>query len=354
MADYTPAEIVDMLLILGECHGNSTAAERRYAEVYPNRRHPNAATIMTLKRRAQNGHLRRQRRHHEYDVNDVRVLVVLALIHMDPHISSRQIVRESGIPKTTVLRILRVMKYHPYHITLTQALTPNDMLERVRFCQWALQMIQLDPDFFRFVLFSDEATFKSDGSLNRHNCHYWSDQNPHWYRPVDHQHRWSINVWCGIVNGCLVGPYFFEQNVTGVIFLEFLRNHLHELLEDVDLVTRQRLWIQLDGAPPHFARVVRDFLNEEYPHAWIGRGGPVAWPARSPDLTSPDFYLWGYLKNIVYQQQPTTRDNMMQRIREACAAIPRNVLLNTVRQFETRLGLCIAANGGNFEQMINS
>ncbi|EFN71781.1 hypothetical protein EAG_00057, partial [Camponotus floridanus] len=74
------------------------------------------------------------------------------------------------------------------------------MQARVRFSQWALQMIRLDHHFFRYVLFSDECTIKSDGELNRHNCHYWSNVNPHWYRAVDHQHRWSLIVWCGIVN----------------------------------------------------------------------------------------------------------------------------------------------------------
>ncbi|KMQ87058.1 hypothetical protein RF55_13774, partial [Lasius niger] len=56
----------------------------------------------------------------------------------------------------------------------------------------------------------------------------------------------------------------------------------------------------MDGAPPHYARPVRDFLNLTYSRRWIGRGGHIAWPSRSPDLTS-DFFLWGYFKNTVYQ-----------------------------------------------------
>jgi len=51
------------------------------------------------------------------------------------------------------------------------------MILRVRFCRWAMRMIQQDEDFFRYVLFSDESTFKNTGELNRHNCHYWSDEN---------------------------------------------------------------------------------------------------------------------------------------------------------------------------------
>jgi len=197
MADYPPNEIVDMILVLGECHNNYDAASRLYAERFPDRRHPNNTTIRRLTQRARNGHLVRQRRHHEFNENDARVITVLAVVHLDPHISTRQIEREIGIPQSTVSRILKALRYHPYHITLTQALRPNHIQLRIAFCQWALRIIQDDPHFFRYVLFSDEAKFYSDGQLNRHNCHYWSDENPHWYRPVDHQNRWSLMVWCG-------------------------------------------------------------------------------------------------------------------------------------------------------------
>ena len=55
--------------------------------------------------------------------------------------------------------------------------------------------------------------------------------------------------------------------------------------------------LQQDGAAPHYAFIMRTFLNDHCNNKWIGRSGPVAWPSFSPDLTSPDFYLWGYLKN---------------------------------------------------------
>lgn len=53
------------------------------------------------------------------------------------------------------------------------------------------------------------------------------------------------------------------------------------------------VWWQQDGAPAHYAQTVRDYLNETFGDRWIGRGGPVHWPARSPDLNSLVFFLWG-------------------------------------------------------------
>jgi len=63
-------------------------------------------------------------------------------------------------------------------------------------------------------------------------------------------------LWCGIVNGYLIGPYVFERNVDRDSYLELLRDRLPELLEDVDLETRQRMWLQQDGAALHFARII--------------------------------------------------------------------------------------------------
>jgi len=55
-------------------------------------------------------------------------------------------------------------------------------------------MLQRDRTFFRYVLFSDKATFHNTDQLNQHNSHYWSVENSHWHRQVNYQHRWSLIV----------------------------------------------------------------------------------------------------------------------------------------------------------------
>jgi len=44
------------------------------------------------------------------------------------------------------------------------------------------------------LLFSDEATFNIRVHVNWHNCHYYSDVNPHWQRNQEFRKQWSINV----------------------------------------------------------------------------------------------------------------------------------------------------------------
>jgi len=95
------------------------------------------------------------------------------MINLNPHISTRELQRNLGIPYVTVWRILQRYKFptviNPY---LTQDISENDMRLRRQFCSWALQMIREDPNFFQYVLFSDEASFHNNGQLNRHYCHY--------------------------------------------------------------------------------------------------------------------------------------------------------------------------------------
>ena len=47
-------------------------------------------------------------------------------------------------------------------------------------------------------------------------------------------------------------------------------------MEDVPLHVRMNIWMQHDGAPPHYALCSRQVMNEIFDEKWIGRGGPVA------------------------------------------------------------------------------
>ncbi|RZC40350.1 hypothetical protein BDFB_014623 [Asbolus verrucosus] len=78
---------------------------------------------------------------------------------------------------------------------------------------WAREQIQMNPNFFRSVLFFDESPFTNHGAVNRHNMH-----QPHWLRQVEHQRPWSVNVWCGIIGDKLI----IEGNLNGEMYQDFL------------------------------------------------------------------------------------------------------------------------------------
>ncbi|GFX11886.1 transposable element Tc3 transposase [Trichonephila clavipes] len=70
----------------------------------------------------------------------------------------------------------------------------------------------------------------------------------------------------------------------------------------------QELWFQQDGATCHTARDTIDLLKDTFGDRLISRFGPVNWPPRSCDLTPLDYFLWGYVKSLVYADKPQTLD----------------------------------------------
>ena len=88
-----------------------------------------------------------------------------------------------------------------------------------------------------------------------------------------------------------------------------------------------------------------DVLNERFPDAWIGRGGPIPWPPRSPDLSPLDFFLWGYIKNIVYAEKIHLQD----RITSTIETVTRDVIQKTWQEIEFCLDVSRATNGAHIE-----
>ena len=55
-------------------------------------------------------------------------------------------------------------------------------------------------------------------------------------------------------------------------------------------------------------------LKASFPGRLISRFGDVPWPPRSPDLTSPDFFPWGYPKEKVYCNRPNNIQELKRNI----------------------------------------
>ncbi|KAJ4425912.1 hypothetical protein ANN_27538 [Periplaneta americana] len=137
---------------------------------------------------------------------------------------------------------------------------------------------------------------------------------------------------------------------------ETLRGYsdIPHVLEDTPLINRQRIHFLHDGAPAHLSCTARRYLDRRFPDRWIGRGGPIAWPPRSPDLNPLVFYLWGHLKSLVYLSPVPDLESLWNRI-VACSEDIRNtpgVWDRVRRSMRHRCEVCIQAGGGHFEHLL--
>ena len=100
---------------------------------------------------------------------------------------------------------------------------------------------------------------------------------------------------------------------------------------------------------------MREYLNESFPNRWLGRGGPVAWPPRSPILTTHiDYYFWGHMKTLGYETKVDSREELRRRIFAAAEQIrnhPDNIAFAT-RSLLMCAENCIATGGRHFEQLL--
>lgn len=82
-----------------------------------------------------------------------------------------------------------------------------------------------------------------------------------------------------------------------------------------------------------------------------GTNGPIRWPPRSCDITPPDFWLWGYLKNIIYQERSNNLEQLMERTRGAFETITPMMIRNATHGALKRCQACIAVGGRQFEHL---
>ena len=260
-----------------------------------------------------------------------------------PRRSARKHAAALRLSDRTVRRILHnELQFHPYKLTVVHELTDRDFVARQTACEALLETLHHDAVTF----FSDEAHFHLFGCVNKQNIRYWSAENPRELHQIP-LHCERVTVWCAISSVGIIGPYFFEENERTVtvnaaryrkMIEEFFLPHLEEM--DVGDV-----WFQQDGATAHTARASMELLREHFPDRLISLRGDLPWPARSPDLTPCDFFLWGYLKSIVYNDRPETLAHLKTNIRNAIAEIPVDMLQRVTQNFRNRLNQCID-NGG--------
>jgi transposase len=256
--------------------------------------------------------------------------------------------QETGIPQPSVHRILRHhLHLYPYIMQLHQELEPQDKIHRVEFATWLLGNQSLIPK----ILWSDEAYIHLNGDINRHNCRIWSTSKPQDILTTS-LHPQKLCVWFAFTSKFALTPYFFDSSVTSHSYLTMLKEHVRP-----QLACRHKLSsivFMQDGAPPHFACVVRDYLYDTFtPDRVISRGCIHLWPPRSPDINPLDFWFWATLKaRVFHRDAPHTLADLKARIIEECDRFTTDEFAAAVSNLPRRLQCLMDTKGGHIEQCL--
>ncbi|GFV35165.1 uncharacterized protein TNCV_2988011 [Trichonephila clavipes] len=114
----------------------------------------------------------------------------------------------------------------------------------------------------------------------------------------------------------------------------------------------QELWFQQDSATCHTARATIDLLKDTFGDRLISRFGPVNWPPRSCDLTPLDYFLWGYVKSLVYADKPQTLDHLEDNIRRVIDDIRPQMLEKVIENWTSKLDFIRASRGRPMPEII--
>jgi hypothetical protein len=220
-----------------------------------------------------------------------------------------------------------------------------------------LAKIKEDANFIENLWMSDEAYFHLTGYVNKQNMRYWAQINPaalH-HRPL---HSAKVTEWCAVSCRGVRGPYFFEDegdsavSVTSQSYVNMLETFLAPRLHSLPNLDIQHTWFQQDGATSHTARQSMAAVKRLSGDRIISRNANIAWPPRSPDLSVCDYFLWGHLKNVVFQTRPTNLAQLKTQIEENIGIIPENTLRHAMQNLQNRLTECVQRNGQHLTDVI--
>jgi len=248
-------------------------------------------------------------------INEEVIEAIDQIIAETPKMSLTDMSPIVGVSRSTLVRYLKTtIGVKSYILQTHQELYEKDYDRRVQMADEILPILQ-NPTLGKLIFFSDEAIFHLSGYVHKNSYRIWDYEKPKETLEYERNSQ-KINVWCAMSSDCIIGPYFFdEETVTSKNYLKMLKEYFHPILFRKRIVNS--VIFQQDGAPPYFGVDVRAWFNEKFPGRWIGRRGPIEWTARTPDLTPLDFFLWGYVKQLVYKETIKDLNRLREKITEA-------------------------------------
>jgi hypothetical protein len=215
----------------------------------------------------------------------------------------------SEIPST----LLKIRPFHPLYVN---ELSDADMNARKDACRAPFAAFCSQHDRVA-VLFTDECAIYR--SVHSRNIAFWSKENPHFYEELERNPP-QIMVWARLSATHILSLSSFTAPLLDRLTTTCLANiWYHNFNRRASKTLLSCNWMEHHHTLPC---TCVDYLNETFPGRWIGGDSeaspaPLAWPPRSPYLTTPDNALWGFIKERVSKMRYRTIEVLRAAVEEA-------------------------------------
>ena len=149
--------------------------------------------------------------------------------------------QEAGVCKTTVWNVLKENGYTAYKPQPHQHFLDDDYFNRMTYAEVTSLLIASGQLSLDNICFSDECTVVLYRRPNRQHFQVWARQNPYAVIDCNTQYQAKLNVWAGMYNGNIVGPYFIDGNLNGARFRQLLENRIIPRLYELGMNVRNNI-----------------------------------------------------------------------------------------------------------------
>ena len=141
-------------------------------------------------------------------------------------------------------------------------------------------------------------------------------------------------------------PFFFSETLNSQ---QYCDNIVYPFIAQLKEDEIDKAYFQQDGATAHTAHMSTALLDDVFADKNISK---TIWPPRSPDLSPPNFLIWGAMKNSVYSNNPHTIHDLKMANTEHIQNVER-AILNTVFKNTVRLvNKCLETGRGHSEHYL--
>ncbi|GFQ77624.1 transposable element Tc3 transposase [Trichonephila clavata] len=181
-----------------------------------------------------------------------------------------------------------------------------------------------------------------NGFVNCQNNQCWSTTNAHiiWERPIHYE---TLSVWRAVSRRRIIGPIFISSTVDSTVYINIITEFISSLNSD-----ERYAWLQQKGATCPTSWESMEVLTESFDDHFQ----KILDTTFTGFVNYEFFFLSGYLKNVVFRNNPQTLDklksNILHQISDINFHTHHKVSINLVK----RVLLCVQENEHHFEHLL--